>query len=94
MRKQNYTAELKAKVALEAIRGMKTISEISVQYGVHPNVVSLWKKQALTSFPELFRSGKRLGDDNDNSLKERLYQQIGQLQVELEWLKKKTGYSS
>jgi len=92
MKRKRYSAGFKAKVALEAIRGLKTINEISTEYGVHPNQISKWKKQVLESLSDLF-SNKRSQVQRDDSLeKDRLYQQIGQLQMELNWLKKKTGY--
>ena len=94
MKRKNYTVEFKARVALEAIRGMKTISEISSHYGVHPNVVSIWKKQALDNLPESFKASGNRRKKDDAELQSRLYQQIGQLQVELDWLKKKTGSGS
>ena len=59
---------------------------------MHPNLVSLWKKQALESLPEAFVDKRGGRGSEDRELTERLYQQIGRLQVELEWLKKKTGY--
>ena len=91
MKRKQHSSEFKARVAVEAIRGVKTINEIASTYGVHPNVVGLWKKQALDHLPELFGDGRRRKPADDESLRDRLYQQIGQLQVELDWLKKKTG---
>lgn len=79
-------------MALEAIRGLRTINEIASEHGVHPNQISQWKKKALESLPDLFTSNHRRSQESEAQLKDRLYQQIGQLQVELEWLKKKTGY--
>ena len=93
MGRQKYSADFKAKVALEAIKGMRTIGEIASQYGVHPTIISMWKKQALDQLPEVFRDKRKRGTVTDNGLQDRLYQQIGQLQVELDWLKKKTGHS-
>ena len=79
-------------MALEAIRGLRTINEIASEHGVHPNQISQWKKKALESLPDLFTSNHKRSQESEAQLKDRLYQQIGQLQVELEWLKKKTGY--
>lgn len=79
-------------MALEAIKGLRTINEIASEHGVHPNQISQWKKKALESLPDLFTSNHRRSQESEAQLKDRLYQQIGQLQVELEWLKKKTGY--
>ena len=90
MRKK-YSASYKSKVALEAIKGESTIAELSSKYGVHANQISKWKKAALDGLPQIF-SGKRKKEKLDSDeLTCELYQQIGQLKVELDWLKKKSG---
>jgi len=91
MKKQRktYSAELKAKIAIEAIKGQRTINEIASRYSVHPNQVTTWKKQALDSLPELFSTRRATAAQDEEALKAQLYQQIGQLKVELDWLKKK-----
>lgn len=91
--RRSFTAELKARVALEAIKGQKTIQEIASHYGVHPNQVTNWKRQAVQGAPTLFVDRRSQSDAAEEALKAELYQQIGQLQVELEWLKKKSGLS-
>jgi len=93
MKRKQHSTKFKARVALEAIRGEKTINEIASTYEVHPNVVCLWKKQALERLPEAFSDRRSKGAKVDSKLQDRLYQQIGQLQVELDWLKKKTGFA-
>ena len=93
MKRQYHSKEFKSRVALEAIRGEKTINEIASHYEIHPNVVSLWKKQALERMSDLFSDKRSKKSKDDSSLRDRLYQQIGQLQVELDWLKKKTGFN-
>jgi len=93
MKRKNHTASLKAKAALEAIRGHKTLNEIASSYGVHPNQLGQWKKQVLDSMPEIFKNGRAKSQKDEEALRDRLYRQIGQLQVELDWLKKKTGFS-
>jgi transposase-like protein len=91
MRKR-YDAAFKARVALEALRGDRTIAEIASRYGVHPNLITTWKKAALKGLPEVF-SDKRQRDERAREETEaELYQQIGKLKVELDWLKKKLGY--
>ena len=86
-----HSAEFKAKVALEAIRGERTANEIASAYGIHPTQLAQWKKTAVTELPHIF-SDKRVRTDQDQeALRDRLYQQIGQLKVELDWLKKKSG---
>lgn len=89
--RKRYEAGLKAKVALEAIKGQRTVNEIAAAYGVHPNQVAQWKKQALEQLPEIFSNGRVRSDAAQEELRDQLYQQIGQLKVELDWLKKKSG---
>ncbi len=91
MKRSRYSAELKAKVALEAIRGQKTVNQIASEYDVHPNQVGTWKKQTLKSLPELFSNGKARSQEDEQEKMDALYQQIGQLQVELSFLKKRAG---
>lgn len=92
--RRNFTAEFKTKVVLEAIKGQRTLNEIAQRYSIHPNQIVQWKKQALAHMPAAFadRSGRR--QQEDDQLKDELYRQIGQLKVELEWLKKRTGLDS
>jgi transposase len=89
LKRKSYSAAFKAKVALEAIRGERTIAEIASETGVHPNQISKWKKQALEELPEIFTCGKKSQKDSSEELESELYKQIGQLKVELDWLKKK-----
>jgi len=85
-----HDALFKAKVALEALKGEKTIVEIASRYGIHPNQISTWKKQALEGLPGLFNGKRKKEDLSAEQLQGELYQQIGQLKVELDWLKKKS----
>ena len=91
--RRQYSADWKAKVALEAIKGQRTIQEIASHYEVHPNLVTQWKKQLLERAAEIFSTGKAEEGKADEELKAELYQQIGKLQVEVDWLKKKSGLS-
>ena len=91
--RRSFSAEMKARIALESIKGQKTIQEIASHYGVHPNQVTSWKRQAIQGAPELFADRRSRPDTSEEALKAELYQQIGQLQVELDWLKKKSGLS-
>jgi putative transposase len=84
---------MKARIALEAIKRQKTIQEIASHYGVHPSQVANWKHQAIQGVPTLFADRRSHPDTSEEALKAELYQQIGQLQVELDWLKKKSGLS-
>ena len=90
-RRRRFSGEFKARVALEALRGIKTINEIASEYKVHPNQVTTWRKQIVSGASEIFSNGKAKDEKTQEELKDRLYRQIGQLQVELDWLKKKTG---
>jgi transposase len=88
MRKK-FEATLKAKVAIEALRGEKTIAELSSEYGVHPNQIGKWKQDLIQGAAEVFTKENR---DKANILeeeKDKLYKNIGKLQVENDWIKKK-----
>lgn len=91
MKRKSHTKEFKAKVALEAIRGEKTIQELAQQYEVHPGQITNWKKQLLDGAEDIFeRSNKKKKDLSEEERKEsELYKNIGQLQVENQFLKKK-----
>ncbi|MCK4299210.1 MAG: transposase [Planctomycetes bacterium] len=93
-KRRRHSAQFKAKVALEAIKGVKSLSQLAAQYEVHPTQIAKWKKHLLDQLPGLFSDRRRGSDLADEQLKARLYQQIGQLQVELDWLKKKCGLES
>ena len=87
-----HNPEFKAKVGLEAVRGVKTISEIAQEYGVHPVMVGQWKKEILESASTLFdtRRGPKPAEA-DTGKEDRLYGEIGRLKMEVDWLKKKLG---
>jgi transposase-like protein len=91
--RRKFGADFKARVVLEAIKGQRTVQEIASHYGVHPNQVTTWKRQAIEQLPEVFADHRLRGNESDEVLKAALYQQIGQLQMELDWLKKKSGLS-
>ena len=88
--RKTHDAALKAKIALEAMKGDKTIAQLSGQFAVYPNQISKWKKELLERLPEIFSSKWRKEHKTDEELVEELYKQIGQLKVELDWLKKKS----
>ena len=73
------------------MREQKTTNEIAARYGVHPSQVTAWKKQALEELPQIFSERRAQAEKEGEALKAALYQQIGQLKVELDWLKKKVG---
>ena len=84
---KKHTQEFKAKVALEATKGIKTASEIASTYQVHPSQILAWKKQMLKGLPALFGQKKNNKEEENTG---RLYEEIGRLKVELDWLKKKS----
>jgi len=88
-----FTSAEKAKVALAAVKGLKTINEIAQEYGVHPTQVNQWKKELLDNVSSLFEGKRGPKPINPQSDPERLYAKIGQLNMELDWLKKKSGLS-
>jgi len=75
-------------VALEAVKGEKTIAQVASEYGVHPNQVRQWKEHLLSVLPELFSDRRKRTDEERDQVEAELYRQIGQLKVENEWLKK------
>jgi transposase-like protein len=92
-RRKRFTGEFKSKLAVEAIKGQRTLAEIASEYGIHPNQITLWKKHALEGLPEIFSDRRQKRDADQEGLISRLYQEIGQLKVELDWLKKKSGFT-
>src|SRR5512142_3534522 len=88
--RKRYSAALKAKVAIEAIKGQRTTNEIAAEYGVHPTQIAQWKKQALDGLPELFSTRRSDQAKSEEALIASLSQQIGQLKVQVEWLEKKS----
>jgi len=93
-KRRTHSPEFKARVAMEAISGRKTIQEIAADHAIHPIQVSQWKKQLLDGASELLTRGKKSKDKEEGQAKEaELFQQIGKLQMELEWLKKNLSCS-
>ena len=88
-----HPPEFKAKVALEALRGVKTINEIGQEYGVHPITVGHWKKELQEQAKTLFEGKRGPKPIAAHREPELLYSEIGKLKVELDWLKKKSGIS-
>ena len=90
-KRKQYSSQFKATVALEAVKNHKTLASIASEYGVHPNQVTKWKKQLLEQLPLLFEDRRKKDDADKQQTEAQLYQQIGQMKVELDWLKKKVG---
>ncbi len=91
--RKQHSAEFKARVALDTLKGRKTINELASEYSIHPNLVTKWKKQLQEQAAAVFQvAGRRENEQQAaEQLQALLYQQIGQLKVELDWLKKKSG---
>jgi transposase-like protein len=90
--RKQYSPQFKARVAVEAIRGEKTLSQLGSQFKVHPMQIAKWRKAALEQLPELFVDGRtRKTRDGEAENNDALYEEIGRLKVELDWLKKKVG---
>jgi len=88
--RKNHNGAFKAKVALEAVKGEKTLAQLSSESGVHANQIGQWRKQLLNELPSLFANRRTKYDKEQEDLISELYRQIGQLKVELDWLKKKS----
>jgi len=88
--RKTYDAAFNAKVAFEAAKGEKTIAQIASEFGVHPNQIRLWRNHLVEQLPELFSNRRPLKEKARDGLEAELYEQIGRLKMELEWLKKKS----
>lgn len=89
--RKTYSPELKAKIGLEALRGVKTANEIAQEFGVHPVQVSQWKKAIQDQASSLFEGKRGPKPAPEHKEPERLYSEIGKLKMDLDWLKKKSG---
>lgn len=89
-KRRRFSAQFKARVALEAVREQKTIAQLAGQYQVHPNQISEWKRQLLQGAEELFAGRRDRVEQDHEALTARLCEQIGKLKVELDWLQKKS----
>lgn len=87
-KRRRHSEDFKAKVAMEAVKGIQTMSELSSTYRVHPTVIGQWKRQLIAGAAAAFQSGR--GVKTEEELTAPLYEEIGRLKVELDWLKKKS----
>jgi len=90
-KRKSHPAGFKAQVALAAVKADKTISELAALHGVHPTLIHAWKKQLVDNAEELFQSGAKTSSAEQEALQAQLYEQIGRLKTELDWLKKKAA---
>ena len=89
--RKQYSPKFKAKVAVEALRGEKTLSQLASQFHVHPVQIGQWRKTALEQLADLFIDGRKSKASGEDVERDALYEEIGRLKVELDWLKKKVG---
>jgi len=90
-KRRSFGGAFKAKVALSACRGDKTTAQLAAEYEVHAGQIAAWKKQLLEGVPGLFEDGRGRRPDEETTHEEELYEQIGRLKMEVEWLKKKAA---
>jgi transposase-like protein len=91
--RKNYPAALKVKVVLAALKGDKTFAQLSSEFGVHPNQIQEWKKRLIAEAPAIFSTRRSHAEQDAEELQAELYRQIGQLKVELDWVKKRVETS-
>lgn len=89
--RRQHSGTVKARAVIEALKGQRTINEIASGLEVHPVQITKWKKQLLEGLPDFFSLRKEVSAKAEETLRSRLYEEIGQLKVELDWLKKKSG---
>jgi transposase-like protein len=90
-KRKSHTAGFKAQVALAAVKGDKTVGELASLHSVHPTLIHAWKKQLVENAEELFQSGAKTCTAEHEAVQAQLYEQIGRLKIELDWLKKKAA---
>ena len=88
-KRRTFTSEFKARVALEALKGVQTASELAAKYKVHPTQVTEWKKQLLTAAPDAFTRKGSAGQQTEEELTAPLYEESGRLKMDIKWLEKK-----
>jgi transposase-like protein len=87
--RRRHSAQFKFRVAMDAAREAKTIAQLAAEHGIHPNLISQWKKQLLDEGSGIFSKARADQQKRDETIQTELYEQIGRMKMELEWLKKK-----
>jgi len=90
-KRRRFSATFKVKVAFAAIRGDQTTAQLATKFAVHTSQITSWKKQLVDGAPDLFAEGRRRRQDEPLAQEQELYEQIGRLKMEVEWLKKKSA---
>ncbi len=93
MQRKQYSAALKAKIVIDALRETKTVAELGAEHQIHPNLITKWKRDALDGMPSFFERGRQHDQKEEEQQQkiEELYQEIGRLTTQVSWLKKKSG---
>jgi transposase-like protein len=89
--RKSHSAEFKARVAMAALKGDKTINQLASEHSVHPTLIHTWKKQLLAGVEDLFSSGRPQDSTDHAAIEAQLFEQIGRLKMELDWVKKKSA---
>lgn len=92
-KRNRYSKDFKFKVAIEAVKAEKTLTELASEYKVHANMISTWKRQLLEHGSQVFDSGRSANEQDREEASERLVKTIGKQQIQIDWLKKKLGIS-
>ncbi len=90
-KRKHYSAAFKVQIAVAALKEDKTINELASQHGVHPTLIHAWKKQLLTGAEDLFHQGRQVPARDHEALQAQLFEEIGRLKMELDWMKKKSA---
>ena len=93
-KRKRYSAQFKFQVALEAVKGLKTVNQLASEHELHPNQISQWKRQLLEDGTNVFARNGSQDQQEQAAIQSELYEQIGRLKMELEWLKKKAAQFS
>ncbi|BHH82698.1 hypothetical protein LA52FAK_09870 [Desulforhopalus sp. 52FAK] len=88
-KRRAHSDKFKAKIAIEALKGIKTLAELATEHKVHPNQITTWKKQLLMNAEELFSRGKTSKSKTEDEITAPLYEEIGRLKMDIKWLEKK-----